>query len=218
MAIEILKTWDFLEQFIQHHHIEAEVFAAKGWNRSSNQLLFDSSIYDDKKKQWMRKAEASKGKTSAPTGWELYQAFKNRVSIQQDKQTGILRLSVEYYSPILAQQWAQQLVQSINAHFQKQDRITATNSIMYLKQKVDETHIAGMQSVFYQLIEEQTKTLMLAEVSDEYVFKTISPAKVAEEKIKPKRALIVVLGLLLGLMFSVMGVLIRHFKKTSITR
>ena len=62
------------------------------------------------------------------------------------------------------------------------------------------------------MIEEQTKTLMLAEVSDEYVFKTISPAKVSEEKAKPKpkRALIVMLG---G-MLAVIIVLIRHFKKS----
>ena len=69
-----------------------------------------------------------------------------------------------------------------------------------------------MQSVFYQLIEEQTKTLMLAEVSDEYVFKTVSPAKVAEEKAKPMRALIVILGFMLGGMLSVIIVLIRHFR------
>ena len=56
---------------------------------------------------------------------------------------------------------------------------------------------------------------MLAEVSDEYVFKTLSEAKVAEKKSKPKRALICVLGLLLGGMISVMFVLIRNFRKTN---
>ncbi|MDQ7050414.1 MAG: GNVR domain-containing protein [Enterobacterales bacterium] len=54
---------------------------------------------------------------------------------------------------------------------------------------------------------------MLAEVSDEYVFKTLSPAKVAEEKSKPKRALIAILGFMLGGMLSVIIVLVRHFRK-----
>jgi len=44
---------------------------------------------------------------------------------------------------------------------------------------------------------------MLAEVSDEYVFKTLSQAKVAEEKAKPKRALIAILGFMLGGMLAV---------------
>jgi capsular polysaccharide biosynthesis protein len=65
--------------------------------------------------------------------------------------------------------------------------------------------------VFYQLIEQQTKTIMLAEVSLEYVLKTIDPANAPEEKAKPKRALIVVLGTMLGGMLSVLIVLVRYF-------
>ncbi|MGK4475399.1 GNVR domain-containing protein [Aeromonas molluscorum] len=41
------------------------------------------------------------------------------------------------------------------------------------------------------------------------MFKVLDPAVIAEEKIKPKRALIVVLGALLGGMLGVMIVLIR---------
>jgi LPS O-antigen subunit length determinant protein (WzzB/FepE family) len=52
-------------------------------------------------------------------------------------------------------------------------------------------------------------------VRDEYVFKTIDPAIVPEQKFKPKRALICVLGVLLGGMLSVMIVLIRHFVSKS---
>ncbi len=104
------------------------------------------------------------------------------------------------------------------SYVQKQDREEAIKSINYLKEKINETNITDMQSVFYQLIEEQTKTLMLAEASDEYIFKTISPAKVSEEKAKPKRALIVILGFLLGFllggMLAVLIVLFRYFKKS----
>jgi len=52
--------------------------------------------------------------------------------------------------------------------------------------------------VFYQLIEEQTKTLMLAEASDEYVLKTISEAKVPVEQEKPNRLLIIILVTLMA--------------------
>jgi len=43
------------------------------------------------------------------------------------------------------------------------------------------------------------------------VFKTIDPAVVPEEKSEPKRALICVLGTLLGGMLSVLIVLVRHY-------
>ena len=83
------------------------------------------------------------------------------------------------------------------------DQNDAIRNITYLKSQLEKTPVADMQKVFYQLIEDQTKTLMLAEVNQEYVFKTLDPAVVAEEKLKPKRALIVVLGTLLGTLFGV---------------
>jgi LPS O-antigen subunit length determinant protein (WzzB/FepE family) len=70
-----------------------------------------------------------------------------------------------------------------------------------------------METVFYQLIEEQTKNMMLTMVKKEYVLKTIDPAQVPDTKAGPKRALIVVLGTMLGGILSVLMVLIRYFTK-----
>jgi LPS O-antigen subunit length determinant protein (WzzB/FepE family) len=61
------------------------------------------------------------------------------------------------------------------------------------------------------MIQGQTETIMLANASPEYLFKTLDPAVVPELKAKPKRALICVLGALLGGMLGVLWVLIRHF-------
>ena len=52
--------------------------------------------------------------------------------------------------------------------------------------------------VFAQLIEEQTETIMLANVSKDYVFDIIDPPVVPELNSKPPRALICVLGMWLG--------------------
>ena len=66
-----------------------------------------------------------------------------------------------------------------------------------------------MREVFYEIIEEQIKNKMLAEASPEYAFTTVSRAMLPEQKSKPKRALICVLGTLLGGMLSILVVLIR---------
>jgi len=215
IAIEIIKTWGFLEKFIEDNNIQVEVFAAKGWNRKTNELIIDSDIYDVNSKKWVRKYNPEKGETAEPSSWELFEELEDRISVSQDKTTGLINLTVEYYSPLIAKEWIDKLVKAINSHIQEQDRDDATKSIAYLNEKIKETNVADMQSVFYQLIEEQTKTLMLAEVSEEYVFRTLSSAKVAEEKAKPKRALICVLGVILGGMLSILFVLLRHVKNTS---
>ena len=213
IAMEIIKTWGFLEEFIKDNGIEVEVFAAKGWNRMSDKLVIDTDPYDVTNNKWVRDFNPDKGQKAEPSSWELFEKVKDRISVSQDKTTGLINLSVEYYSPVIAKQWVDKIVQAINHHIREADREEAIKSIAYLKEQINKTTIADMQSVFYQLIEEQTKTLMLAEVSEEYVFKTLSPAKVAEEKAKPKRALICILGVMLGGMLSVLVVLIGHFRK-----
>ena len=66
----------------------------------------------------------------------------------------------------------------------------AEKSIEYLKQQIANTSLADLQVMFFELIQSQTETVMLAEVRPEYVFKTIDPAVVPELKSKPRRAII----------------------------
>ena len=48
-------------------------------------------------------------------------------------------------------------------------------STEFLQQQLERTEIADIREVLYRLIEEQTKTIMFAEVRKEYVFKVIDP-------------------------------------------
>ena len=85
-------------------------------------------------------------------------------------------------------------------------RIDAVNdaekSIQYLTAEIERTQVAELKSVFYRLIEEQTKNLMLAQVRDDYVFKIVSEAVLPETKSNPKRSLIVIAITFLGLVVS----------------
>jgi uncharacterized protein involved in exopolysaccharide biosynthesis len=211
IAMEIIKTWGFLENFIEENNLQVPLLSATGWDRASNKLIINPEVYDQSTNKWVRKFDSAKGKKEGPSSWNLYNKLKGRISISQDKTNGLISLSVEYYSPELSKLWVEKLVESINANLKKRDRDEATKSIQYLQAKIQETRVSDMQAVFYQLIEEQTKTLMLAEVSEEYVFKTLSPARAAEEKSKPKRALFAIFGFILGGILSVIIVLLRYF-------
>jgi len=211
IAMELVKSWGFLEAFIKDNDIAVEVFAAKGWHLGADKLIIDDKIYDISQKKWVRKFDKSKGQKAKPSSWELYEKFKERISVNQDKNSGLISISVEYYSPYIAKHWLDALIVAINHHMKVQDRNEALSSIKYLEKQVKKTNISEMQTIFYELIQEQTKNLMLAEVSDEYVFKTIISARVEEEKSGPKRALIVILATILGGIFGSIVVLIRYF-------
>ena len=215
IAMKIMKTWGFLEKFIKDNNIEVEVFAAEGWDRATDTLKIDPDLYDVENQKWVRDFNPNRGQRLHPSGWELSEEFKDRISVSHDKTSGLISVSIEHFSPKLAKHWTDKLVEAINAHIQQQDKQEATKSIAYLNAKIKETKIANMKEVFYQLIEEQMKTLMLAEVSDEYVFKTLSGAKLVEKKSKPNRAIIVIFGCVLGGFLSVLIVIVRHFSTKS---
>ncbi len=93
------------------------------------------------------------------------------------------------------------------------DVAEANRSSEFLNKQIALTNVADIRSILYKLIEEQAKTIMFAEVRDEYVFKTIDPALVPEEKTGPKRVLICVLGTLAGGILGTLFVLMRRFSR-----
>ena len=208
-ALEIMQSWGFIEEFIAKNNLAVEVFAAEGWSAHNNKLSIDGSLYDSEQQQWVRNPPS--GKTIEPTGWELYKEFIERLSVSTDKKTGLLSVSVEYYSPIIAKQWVDLYIATINEHMRDRKLSQVNRNIEYLEVQIDKTAIAGMREVFYQVIEEQIKNKMLAEASPEYAFTTVSRAMVPEEKSQPKRVLICILATLLGGMLSVLVVLVMHY-------
>ncbi|MGI2109510.1 Wzz/FepE/Etk N-terminal domain-containing protein [Shewanella frigidimarina] len=211
MAIEVMKSRQFTSNFIQKHNILPDLIAAKKWNIADNTISYDGELYNNVDKTWLRIVKAPF--RPEPSMQEAYKVFSKIITINAAKDTGMVTVSVEHLSPAVAHQWVNWLVQDINKEMKDRDVAEATRSTTFLKSQIEQTNIADIRSILYKLIEEQAKTIMFAEVRDEYVFKTIDPALIPEEKSKPKRALICVLGTMLGGMLGVMLVLIRYFVK-----
>jgi uncharacterized protein involved in exopolysaccharide biosynthesis len=187
--------------------------AAKGWDLESNHLLIDNDLYDSNSNRWLREPKGLRGEK--PTAQEVYEVFsRNVLSVNQDKDSGLYTISVSHYSPYIAKQWVDWLIKDINKVMRERTIIETMQNLAYLNKQLQKTAVADMKNTFYTLIEEQTKSLMLAEVQDEFVFKVIDPAVVPEIKDKPKRALICILGTLLGGIFSITIILVRRaFRK-----
>jgi len=213
IAQEIMKSWSFIEGFITENNIALEVYAADGWNRGSNTIKINSSAYDSEANEWLIKDEA--GVIGPPSSWALFKKFKDRLIVSEDKKSGLVSVSIEYYSPLIAKQWVDLYVESINQFMQQRQVATVSRNIEYLQAQISKTSIAKMQEVFYSIIEEQTKNKMLADASPDYAFVVVGPSMVPEEKSQPKRALICILGTLLGGMLSVLLVLVMHYARKS---
>lgn len=211
LAIEVLKSRQFTSDFITKHNILADLMAAEKWDRDADKLIYEPELYNEQTNTWVR--EVKPPLKPEPSMQEAYKVFSKIIAVNKDKESGMVTISVEHLSPTVAQQWVTWLIQDINKVMKDRDVAEAHRSTEFLNKQIALTNVADIKTVLYKLIEEQAKTIMFAEVRDEYVFKTIDPAIAPEVKAKPKRALICVLGTMLGGMLGVMLVLVKHFMR-----
>lgn len=205
LAMETVRSREFISRFIENNQALVPLMAAKGWDQNSGELILNSEVYNNG--QWVREVEPPK--RPQPSLQEAYEEFIQLLTVSQNKENGMVSLAVEHVSPVIAQQWAASLVAQLNDYMKQRDMAEAQKSLQYLEDKLQQTQIEELRQALYQLIEEQTKTLMLTQVSDEYVFKTIDPAIVPEKKAKPSRALLCIIGTFFGGFFGCMVVFIR---------
>jgi LPS O-antigen subunit length determinant protein (WzzB/FepE family) len=206
-------SWSFVEKFILDNDLAPEIYAAEGWNKDSNEVKIKEDVYDVVSRQWLVQDEA--GNPDPPSSWELFTKFMGMVSITEDRKSGLVRVSLEYYSPLIAKDWLDMYIGSINTHMQARQVSKVSNNIRYLEAQIKKTSIAEMREVFYTIIEEQTKNKMVAEASPDYAFVAVSQSMVPEQKSQPKRAQICILGTLLGGMLSVLLVLLTQYARGS---
>tara|TARA_R110000823_G_scaffold34574_3_gene96235 strand:+ start:996 stop:1946 length:951 start_codon:yes stop_codon:yes gene_type:complete len=211
IAKEVLQSRTFLSNFIRKHDLAASLKAITAWDTQKQQWQYNREVYNPDSGKWLA---GENGESYAPTDWDLVKAFRGKLNVSENRDTGMLTVSIASLSPVVAKEWATKLIADINEHMRREDVEMSEARIAFLKTKLSETNIAGMQQVFYQLIENETRTVMLANAQPEYVFRIIDPAVAPQEKSEPKRALIAVVATMLGGILGVLFVFLRAFIKS----
>lgn len=208
IALEILKSRAFIKSFVEKYEILPELMAVEEWNRATG-IVFNKELYDPDTKEWVRDVEPPQ--QHEPTSWEYVKIFREEVlEVSKDDRTGLVTVGVKHQSPEIAKQWVMWLIEEVNNNMRERDIEEAERSLEYLNKELESTSLSDMQQVFYQLIEKQTQTIMLANARPEYIFQTLDPAVVPEQKSKPSRILIIIMMILFGSLFSFLIVFLKN--------
>lgn len=211
-ALQTLKSRRFINKFTKKHNLIVPIMASEGWDPQKNKLKIDTNKYNEDTKKWVRKVEFPF--VSKPSPQEVYKKFiENNLKIIRNKENGTIKIDISFYSPNMAKQWLEWLLADINEEIRNSDMLDAEKSIEYLNRQLRQTSLAENRTMLYQLIEQKTKTLMLTQVKDEYMFKTVDPAISPLRKDRPKRALICIIITFLGGVISLLFVLTKEFIK-----
>ena len=211
IALHTLKGKSFLFYFINKYSLKPTLLASIGWDSMQDELLFDEKQFDVANNKWVR--EVSYPKTLIPSDLEAYNSFvTNNLRVNQDKETGLITITTSHFSPTVAKSIVDNLVLEINSVIKKDEISEANKSIIYLSNEIQKTNVVELKKLFYQLIEQQTQRVMLANVRDDFAFKVIDHAIEPEDKYKPKRAIIVAVFSFLGGFIAILFAILRYFK------
>ena len=200
IALATLKSRGFFAEYI-YEDVLVALMAAKGWDAASNELIINNNIYNKETDQW----------ESKPTIQQAYLNFSAATAVSENKRTGFISLRVTHQSPTVASEWIEIILESIETSVRERDVAEAEKSIIFLEAESGTTSLISLNEVFAGLIEEQTKKIVLANASEEYVFRVIEPPVAAEIKSGPNRSTICIFGGLLAGMLSLIYVLVRHY-------
>lgn len=208
MAQQKIQSLDFFTRHL-YERIVLDLMAVDHWDAGSGALIYDSEVFDVENQKWVR--DISYPRQVKPSPQEAHKAFLEVLTLSEDENTSLVTIAIKHESPVIAQAWVALIIEAVTEELRGSDVEEAQGSIAFLEQQRAQTSLVSLDEVFAQLIEEQTKTIMLANVSKDYVFNVIDPAVVPELKSEPKRALICILGTLLGGMLGILLVLVRHY-------
>ena len=198
-ALAILQSNEFIENFIVKRRILVPLMAAEGWDKATDQLKINPSIYNVKTQKWV----AGLNKPTSPSLQKAVRNFRNISTVANDAKTGFVTLYIDSYSPNAAKEWVDWLVQDINEHMRIDEASRATKSLEYLNEQMSNTTISEIKYVLSELIKSETQIIMLSKSSPEYIFKTLDPAIAPEVKLKPRRSIICIIITIAGFIFSV---------------
>jgi len=209
LHIETIKSKDFIYRFIEKYNVKVPLMAAKSWDKSTGKLIIDESLYSVSNKEWVK--EVKKGESPEPSMFDTYVAFLKNLEVEQNKSTGFVTLAFKHIDPNISKLWVEYLIQDINALMRQQEIAERNRSILFLEKQLKKTNVAEMKNVFYSLIEEQTKMMLLAEVQADYVFKMIESPIIEERKVSPNRAVIAIVSAVFSGLFMCLITLFVHF-------
>ena len=194
-ALEVLKTRDFFESLIADEKFLAELIGINGYNKETSKVSYNEEIYNSKTDTLYPDAmsELSFNKT--------HKLFLSNIEITKDTESGLINISAIHLSPFVAKSWLDLIFVKLNETIKKIELKEATDSLSYLKNQLSLTSESELKKVIAKLIEKQIQTLMISDISDDFVFSIVDSPRVPEKKFAPHRSLICIVSTIFGFLF-----------------
>jgi uncharacterized protein involved in exopolysaccharide biosynthesis len=190
-ALQILETRDFFEKLIADELFLTELIAVDGFDKNSFKPTYDLNLYNFKDNKLL---PDYKSKISIE---KMHRKFLQSIEITTTDR-GFTEIIIIHYSPVIAKRWLELIFNKMNESIKEIKTLEAEKSIAYLNKELALARESELKKVIAELIESQIQTMMISNISDDFVFSLVDSPRIAEKKFAPHRAKICILATILG--------------------
>ncbi len=199
LVITILKSYKLAESMLKEEEILPSLLATKKVDRSTGEIIFNSKIYNSDLGKWLDK---DGNFIPGPTAADIYKALGKSLKSSFSKRTGFLTVSFEHESAQFSEYVLSLILNKIDKSIRDRDEFNAQNSIKFLKKELEIIETGELRAAVSALIQSELQKIILANRNSTYILNFIQPPFVPFEKNRPSRAMICIMGTILGFIFA----------------
>ncbi len=201
MASATIFSRDFASKFFTDDVVVANIMAVKKYDQGTKSLIYDESKFNSVDIKWV---------SSKPTLAEFHKELIKILDFEQDKRLDVIYLSFDHISPEFSYDMVNLILKTLDNSIRSRDLKKSDEALNYLNEQYRNTQNTALKNSLNYLIESRLETQMLANIGDFYYFDVIDKAYVPFYKKAPSRALICILGFMLGFISSILFVSFRE--------
>lgn len=189
-AVAILKSRHLTQAFMKEQNLLPKIYP---------------ELWDSEKGKWKDDAR------EVPTYWKSFTQFNEKIrSVNYDMETGLIVLTMKWKDKNDVSAWANKYIEAANLYFRKKDIAESQNNLKYLNKALEEYKDPDIRMNIATMIKEELKTVMVAQWQQDYAFKVVDPAVTPEKKSSPILAIMLFMGVFLGLLSGSMFCILRE--------
>ncbi len=135
-----------------------------------------------------------KGKTENEIAWECIRTLQKMTTINFTPKDNVIDISVRYKDPEISAKLVNAYLNELTEHMSGEAKRVAERNKQYLEAQIDGTSDPFIRAKIYSLIAQQIETSTMAEVKENFAFKTVDPPRVPDRRVSPKRTLMVAIA------------------------
>jgi len=160
--------------------------------------------------RWDSVAKRWKTGVKVPTLEMGIKRFRDKRTVNENTKTGLVTVTVEWYSPDIAAKWTMDMIDLVNERMRSADIRTARSSLDYLNREMANANTVELRQAISHLTEEQINNEMMANVQRDYAYHFIDVAVPPEIRTGPKRTWITIGGAVIGLLLGLSYITLRR--------